>query len=299
MASGGYGLEGARCASHPLVAASAVCTRCGDFICLDCVHTTPDGEVRCGACVDQRRAQAGVVAWERREELGVPQAFWETLRGSLLRPHEFFLQVAPDGPYKDAMLYLVICGFASLVGTLANQVAQVASGSLGADPGTAALRDLIGPYEDKIWLFGIGYILAMLVLGPLLIIVNSFIQAALVHVACLVVGANSGGYKGTWRALAYGQGIAVITGAVSLLIALVGAWHPILYTVASMLGGLVNMVAGLYLFVLMGFGIREVHQVTLGRAFGAVGVFFGGLLLLVCGCAALILGLGVMGAASF
>jgi hypothetical protein len=64
-------------------------------------------------------------------------------------------------------------------------------------------------------------------------------------------------------------------------------WHPIAYTVVSLFGSLIAMVFGLYTLVLQVFGIRDVHQVTTGRAFGAVAVLFGVGILLVCGCYAL------------
>lgn len=290
----GYGLDGASCSKHHNLPAAAVCTRCGDFICEDCVQVTAEGDIRCSSCVDQRRANAEPVPWEMRQELGFVQGVLQTFQGLLLRPHEFFVRIRPEGGLGEPIKFLLLCGMINLIGAMASMVAQFVSGSFmqsfeqGLNGASNPMAPLIEQFGDKIWLFGLGYMALLFILGPVIIIANAFFQAGLIHLAAKVVSADKAGFRGTFHLYAYSQGILAISGVISLMVGLIGAWHLILYTIVSMLGGLVNMVIGLYMFVLLAFGIRDVHEVSLGRAAGAIGIFFGGLFLMACGIGALV-----------
>jgi len=50
------GLDQAHCALHPDVAATAVCDRCGLFLCGDCIGMF-GSELRCDACANLARAE--------------------------------------------------------------------------------------------------------------------------------------------------------------------------------------------------------------------------------------------------
>lgn len=291
------GLGAAVCVRHPQSSATGTCLRCGDFICPTCTRTGREGEILCVSCAERNAPPAEPLEWERREELGFASAFWQTLKGSLTSPHTFFRKVDPFGSYRDAIYYAVLCLGMSLVGTLLSTGAQFGSSLLWQDSpwgGGQVFNDV------PLWGVGLGVVGAVVLLPPLMLL-GTFINAGLLHLACMVVGADSGGYKATYRLLAYSQGTNAVVGMVQVVVALLGVWHPIAYTVVSLFGSLAAMVFGLYTLVLQVFGIRDVHQVTTGRAFGAVAVLFGVGLLLVCGCYALMIFavIGAVGSSGF
>ena len=86
--------SGARCATHPDRAASYTCQRCGNFLCFECTRLTAEsGDVFCPTC--EAKAPS-TIPWERRKELGVPRAFWETLKETLTSPATFFARTPKE-----------------------------------------------------------------------------------------------------------------------------------------------------------------------------------------------------------
>jgi hypothetical protein len=255
------------------------------------VQIAPGGEVRCASCVDQRAANAEPVPWELRSEIGLVQGFWQTLRNSMLRPHEFFLGVRPEQGFAEPLKFLLVCGMINLVGSLIAMVGQFTSGSFMQNFEQAGGANMLTPMLDKLglelWMLGVIYFVGILILGPFILVLQAFLNAGLIHLAAKAVSADSAGFRGTFHVYAYAHGVMVATGLISALMGIIGGWHLILYTVVSVLGGFASLIVALYLYVLMVFGIRDVHKVSTGRAAGAIGVFFGGLLLLTMALAAL------------
>lgn len=283
---------GGVCANHPTNPATAICHRCGDFICGYCLRPSDTGQPTCPRCYSDTSEGYRELAWEHPEEFGGPAAaFVHTLKRSMLAPSTFFTTVDPSGGYRAPILYALLCFGFVMVGSLASQAAQVAVVPEADEIGTL-IRDSPG--------IAVGIGLGVLVLVPVFAVLGQFMMAGFIHVAAMVVGAANEGYEATFRVVNYAQGPQVLTGVVSLLVALLGVWHPVLFAILSALGGLVNMGVGFYFYVLIAYGIRDVHGTTMGRAIGTIGVLIGGSILLVCLTFALVMGLtmGAVGASS-
>jgi hypothetical protein len=81
------------CGVHPGVSATFTCSRCGTFGCESCLDSMRPMPL-CHAC-----AALGInaVPWERREQLGVWKAFWETSKEACLTPTAFYQRSSIEG----------------------------------------------------------------------------------------------------------------------------------------------------------------------------------------------------------
>lgn len=99
--------EGARCGRHPEVGASALCARCGDFLCASCAIPI-DGASYCERCED-RAGEA--FPWERRSELGIGRALVATTIGVLVRTRATFAPGFRDRSVLPALAYAIVLGW--------------------------------------------------------------------------------------------------------------------------------------------------------------------------------------------
>lgn len=229
----------ARCALHPANAAVGPCTRCGTFVCELCVQRKP--ELYCPTCGPMIVVGRGPTAWEQRDTLGALPALWATWRESVLHPDTFFRRVKPDGSLKDALLY---GWFLQLLVVGPNILFQALNFEQMKQSFSVAFHG-VPHWMENISRFEWGAMLALpgVVIYPLTLLMT----AGLIHLGCLVWGANKNGFNATARAMAYSQGPAVV------------AAMPV-----------VGWMAGLYCYVLMVFGIARGQEVTGARAAGAV-----------------------------
>lgn len=79
--------SGARCATHPYVAAAYLCARCGTFLCTECAVVAEDAESYCTAC---EASLPGAIPWERRRRIGRLRAVGGTALAVVLAPAAFF-----------------------------------------------------------------------------------------------------------------------------------------------------------------------------------------------------------------
>lgn len=282
----------ASCANHPDRPAEALCSRCGDFVCGQCHRLGPTGDIFCTRCAENVTIREPL-PWERRHELGVVEAYLQTMRGILFSPLETLKRIEPHGSYGDAIWFLLIYAVAVGIGISAQTVAQFMA--LSNTPGfsRAETNPLFANSGAPLAIMVVG----LLVVMPLFTLLGTFINAGMLHLAGMVVGAASNGYRATFRMLAYVGGLQMGVAALSLLTAIVGAWHMYAYLGISTLAQLVQLGLWVYMWVLWAFGLKEVHETTIGRGLGAVGAYFGGMILLCCGIYALTL-LTILSAAS-
>jgi len=273
-------LDATPCANHLDRPAETVCTRCGDFICVECTTFGEGGHSTCPRCMASVRQLGEGVPWEKQGDKGVVKAFWETARGAVFSPGSFYKRVDPAGGYGSPISFILLGGmlFAAAMTTL-EQVTKLAapstSGSAESEPGKF-----------------IGLIIASTMIMPVFMLIYNTITAAIVHLFCMMVGANSAGFRGTFRGLAYTSATQVFgAGVLALLViptAALGDTAPWLLWLATAMISIVGIGHGVYGAGLLVFMIRDVHRTTTGRALVAVLISFVLSVLVVCGCPFLI-----------
>ncbi|MFB1483402.1 YIP1 family protein [Corallococcus sp. RDP092CA] len=179
----------------------ATCPRCGAFACARCLRQGPEGAV-CATC--HEREPLGQLPWDRRGELGILKAFWQTCFGMLVRPTEMLRGVNPDGSVGSSLGFVflsAIAGFlptglvyAVLIGFVMSFIPEADTG--GADPKTVKLWATVG-------------MVAWAVLTPLLNTGIALVHAGLDHLI-LRMGGVKRGYSVTLRAYAVSQASYIV-----------------------------------------------------------------------------------------
>ncbi len=99
-----YSSTGAFCAVHPQRGAVATCDHCGTFACPECIVLDGDRQI-CRTCVREQRVQLGSNPWERREDLGILPAAWQTVLAVSASPGRFFKSLGRGGTVSEAALF--------------------------------------------------------------------------------------------------------------------------------------------------------------------------------------------------
>ena len=191
--------------------------------------------------------------WDERHSKGLFHGFIETLQMVLTRPSEAFTAMKREGGVGEPLFYAVIGGTFGAVFAFAY---NFAFRSLALFPTRhTAFENMIG---------GVGLIF-LLILMPLLIVIGTFIGAAIYHVSLMIVGGAKQSFETTFRVICFGG----------------GSVSPLL--VIPFCGGLVVLV---WKIVVYSIGFARAHETDTGRA--AVAVLLplivccgGGLLLLM------------------
>lgn len=250
----------AQCALHPELAATSVCPRCGAFTCSTC---NPDGRSLCPSCL-KVTGDAGVRAptpWERRAELGLVQAVWQTWRATMLEPAKFWQQLDPQGAPMDAFLYGWLVSSVAGILQIPFLLLNLAQTQAQLREAMSAMKDLPGPMKDAVQLFFGNTPVLALVLGLSTIVIfplSVIISSAFTHLGVRLMGATQQPFSATLRVICYAIAPNVLSGI-------------------PVVGGL----AGLYTLVLEIWGIKDVHGLSPARA--AVAVLWPVLFLCCCG----------------
>ena len=197
-------------------------------------------------------APSSYVPWEDRQRLGFLPAFSQTWSDSVFRPAEFFRRVPKTGNIGAALLYAILI---------------VTTGGLLSIFWQYLFWDTFSNWENLESI--IGREISRNILGvwalllPLLAIISLFISSFIFHLCLLLVGGSKNGYEATLRGLCYSYG-------------------PYLFVLVPFCGG---AIAGVWTFVLMIIGWRELHESTTGRVLLAVLLPF----ILCCGALMLLL----------
>lgn len=252
----------AQCALHPDRAATSVCPRCGAFTCTEC---NPDGRSQCPSCQQVTGAGSSTptpTPWERRAELGLVQAVWQTWKQTMLEPKKFWAELDPNGPGMDAFLYgWVITSAAGLlqIPFLILNLAQSASQFREL---SKTMKDLPAPMQAMFDIFQMSPLILALVLGVSTIVLfplSMMMSTGLVHLGVRMVGGTQYPFSTTLRAISYAVAPNVLQGI-------------------PVIGGF----AGIYTLVLEIWAIRDAHRITTVRA--AIAVLWP--LVFVCCCVA-------------
>lgn len=240
-------------------------------LCPRCQQPLPDPPERfCPSCGAELTATVGGgTPWEQRDRIGLVSALVDTTQQVLARPTEFFRAMPVSGGLGGPLLYGVIIGYAGLVAAAVyGAIFQAVAGPrLFGMPHRSEL-DRFLPYLQG----GMGLVF-QIVLGPLLIAVELFVSAAILHVLLLLFGGAPRGFEATFRVRGYAEAAAVFR-----LIPFCG-----------------TAIFVIYILVLTIVGLSEAHGIGRGRAAAAVLV---PLLLFCCCCVgAIIIALGGLASA--
>lgn len=180
-------------------------------------------------------------AWERRQELGIWQAGWQTTKAALLNPVETFSTMKREGGIANPLLFLVVFGsIGGIIGIGYQLFMQLAMTS--ALPAEARQAQLSGPFGAGLTT---GIWIALAVAMPVLIAVGSFITAGIIHLSLMICGGAKQPFETTFRAYCYSNGAA----ALLQLIPLCGAY-----------------ITGIWGLVCLCIGISKSHEINGGRA---------------------------------
>jgi hypothetical protein len=180
-----------------------------------------------------------------------------TWKQSVLAPNVFFARLRPGPDTGGALGYAVAV---LLVGGFFAGAVSILQGALQRGQ-YAQLESQLGqlPPEARSIILGMLHFiqpsLSSLVIIPLISVVGFFVNAALFHLALMIVGGNKQGFTATLRALAFAQG-------------------PALFNVLPFCG---SAIGGIWTLVLNVMGLSALHRVGVGRVIGAYAVLLFGL----------------------
>jgi hypothetical protein len=163
--------------------------------------------------------------WEDAEGYGFFEGITRTISQSLFQPKSFFAGIAWEGGMLQPILYALIL----------NTIGAVAGYSWSALIGSSSLGSL--------GLTGKPGVLIGLTL-PLAILLGLLIEASLVHLALMIIGAANRGFEATIRVICYSSA-------------------PELFNIIPIIGGLISPFWKLYLILV---GIQEAHRISMGKA---------------------------------
>lgn len=204
-------------------------------------------------------------AWERREELGVFQAFLWTVRDLFSSPKLTFSRMPVTGGFGGPLLLAFGIGFiAFLISMGLQMLLGPMLGGLGAMGAVSSPSGIPAPEVAMTF----GMIIALLAASGVSLLIGPFIAAAIFHLCLKIVGGAHSGYEGTFRVYCYSY---VVAGLLALIPCLGGILSPI----------------GLFVWMIIGFS--QVNSISVGRA--TLGVLLP--LLVCCLCLFLAFALGV------
>lgn len=191
----------------------------------------------------------GLTPWERRSELGLLSAFFETWKQTMTEPGTFFGRADPKARVWDAILYAWII---NIIGQLLN----LPFGLLGIGRGNGA-QDLSSLPPEMRERFAEFMAMASKLEGPVAALISTFVSialypliliitAAIFHLFCLMFGVSKNGFSATLRTFAYAASPMVF-----------GVWC-------------FAMIAFIYYVALTIIGLAKMQETTGGKAAGAV-----------------------------
>jgi predicted Zn finger-like uncharacterized protein len=174
--------------------------------------------------------------WERRTEIGLWKGIYETLVAALFSPGEFFRgRIAKKG-IREPLAFGLLMGSLGYIMAFFWDFILLSSGIM---PYSSYVSDQI-PVN--------ALFLILMILSPVLVAVNIFFTAAVIHLLGLVFNGEKGGFEGSFRVVAFGQS----TGALALI--------PVIGLFIGWCWNLVIVITGL----------RETHGTSYFRAIAVV-----------------------------
>ena len=181
-------------------------------------------------------AQTGL-PWDRRQELGLFNAFIETLKLVLTNPGVAFAQMKTEGGLVEPLIYAVIGGS---VGFVVYFLFSIFLSSFGFMSHRNPLTGLMG--------LGLGALFIVLFV-PLFVAFGLFLGSAILHLCLMLVGGAKRSFETTFRVMCFAA----------------GSTHPLM--IIPFCGGLIS---GVWCIVLECIGLARAHDTSTGKAVFAV-----------------------------
>jgi len=177
--------------------------------------------------------------WERRAELGLWQAIYLTFVSVLFTPSEFFRKMTSGKGVAEPMAFGLLSGsLGFMFGLFWNFL--LISGAI------MSFSDRFLEQVPLNWVF-----VFVLILSPLLVLMDMFIKAGVIHLLMLMFKDGKKGFVGTFRIIAYGQSTRVLS-------------------LIPFIGGVVGWFWNLIIVIV---GLREMHKTSHLKAAAAVVAF--------------------------
>jgi hypothetical protein len=175
--------------------------------------------------------------WDRRQELGILNAFFETMKMVLLQPAEAFSLMKAEGGLGEPLIYAFIGGGIGFVFYL---LFSLLFRSFGMMAGRNPLGQMFGA--------GIGFIF-FLILIPVFLLIIIFVGSAILHLCLMLVGGAKRSFETTARVVCF----------------CLGSTYPLM--IVPLCGGVISGVWGI---VVECIGLARAHETDTGRAVLAV-----------------------------
>lgn len=244
----------------------ALVTSTGDRFCMNCGAELPQESggppplpPPPAPGLGARGASPRGTPWDRRDELGFVPAIFDTIKGVLGSPSEFFRDMPKEGGIGSPLGYGVLVGYVGVLVTAVYQaLMHTLIGSTLAELGERGPFGRVAPFLEG----GIGLV-SQVVFGPVWILIWIFLGAGIYHLVLLIMGEARQGFETTFRVVCYGQSCAILQ-------------------IVPFCGGLLTVVAWIVVGII---GLSEAHGI--GRGTAAVAVL-APLVLCCCCCGAAI-----------
>ena len=194
-------------------------------------------------------SEAGL-PWDRRAEIGLVQAYLQTVKLVLIEPARAFSSMHPEGGLIEPLI------FALIGGTIGGLAWLVSMQLLLHNPESLAQINQLPAQYRVFFVSGAG--ISAVFLTPIRVAVGAFIAAAMIHVCLMLVGGAKRSFETTFRVLCFCMGSTNLL----LLLPFCG------FVIAGVWGLIVEVI-----------GLAKAHGIETGRALTAV------LLPLICCCA--------------
>jgi hypothetical protein len=202
-----------------------------------------------GAAAGEAVSEPPGTPWERRAELGFIRAWAETVQLALFEPVKLFRTARLDrGAAQLGFAVLTSCG-SWVIGAVLDRALSA--------PSERFLRQIMDRYEvppafrsmlESQRQLSPGWIIVSWLMSPIFAVIFLYLSAAVTHGFALLFGQAKRGFAATFAACAY-------------------ACAPLVLVVIPACGGLIALV---WLIVLTGVGLKEMHRTSSGGAAAAV-----------------------------
>jgi hypothetical protein len=173
--------------------------------------------------------------WERRAEVGLWNGIYQTFKEVLFTPGRFFADHTSGQGIREPMAFGILLGSLGYMMGFFWDFLLISGGII---PNSGLFSQI--PVN-------LLFLLAMII-SPVLVLLNMFITAAIIHVLMLILNGGKTGFEGTFKVLAFGQA----TKALNFI---------------PFLGGFVGWFWNIVVTVI---GLKEIHGTTYLKVISAI-----------------------------
>ena len=177
--------------------------------------------------------------WERRVELGLWLGIYRTFASVLFSPAAFFRKATSGKGVTEPMAFGLLLGSLGFMFGFFWDFLLV-SGAI------MSFGSRLFEQVSLNWIFFI-----VIILSPLLVLIDMFLKAAVIHVLMLFSHSGKGKFEGTFRTIAYGQATKILS-------------------IIPFAGGVTGWVWNI---IIVTTGLKETHRTTRLKAAMAVIIF--------------------------